>query len=150
MEIDWREAPAEANWAAMDENGDWFWFENEPSIMWVEEERVWDSSTGSLWFYKEDNDSSSWKASLQVRPVILGPDTSMTVSNPTPDHYNHTLNGVKVDPYKIADIYNITSHPQFHALKKILRAHQPNHKSLEQNIDEAISALQRWKEIINE
>lgn len=30
MKIDWDSAPEWANYAAMDEDGDWFWFENEP------------------------------------------------------------------------------------------------------------------------
>jgi len=148
MKIDWNEAPEWANYWAMDENGHSYWYECQPYISMTWED-MWDAH-GVTSLCDEGYISDNWRASLQVRPVILGPDTYMTVSNPTPSHYNHTLNGVKVDPYKIADIYNITSHPQFHALKKILRAHQPNHKSLEQNIDEAISALQRWKEIINE
>lgn len=147
MEIDWSEAPEWANWVAIDANGEWFWFENEPKILSIQD--IWDVKDGNVCPYELDDDPCDWKSSLRTRYCTFN-RTNALEDNPTPSHYNHTLNGVKIDPYKIADIYNITSYPQFHALKKILRAHQPNHKSLEQNIDEAISALQRWKEIINE
>lgn len=92
----------------------------------------------------------------EPRSIILDPEIlifkqeTKSKENPTPKYYNYQYKGIKLDPYRIAEVYGIISHPQFHALKKILRAHTENHKPLDQNIDEAISALMRWKEIIQE
>lgn len=30
MKPDWKDAPEWAKWLAMDEDGEWFWFENKP------------------------------------------------------------------------------------------------------------------------
>ena len=39
MKPDWKDAPAWANWLAMDSDGEWYWYALEPSIM----EGVWDA-----------------------------------------------------------------------------------------------------------
>lgn len=64
-------------------------------------------------------------------------------------HYRYTFRGRKIDPYRIFRIYKITAPEQQHAIKKLLRAGQ-SVKSLEQDIDEVILTLTRWKEIIEE
>jgi hypothetical protein len=69
---------------------------------------------------------------------------------PTPSYYNHSYKGVKLDPYRVAECWGITNHPQFHAWKKVGRAHLENHKTMLENIDEAIQCLERWKEMIKE
>lgn len=63
--------------------------------------------------------------------------------------YDHTYKGHKIDPYRICEIYGITHPAQAHALKKFLRAGK-SHKTLEQDIDEAIACAVRWKEMIAE
>lgn len=71
---------------------------------------------------------------------------------PTPkldNHYAHTYQGIKIDPYRICDLYGITHPAQQHAIKKLLRAGR-SIKSLEQDIDEVILCLQRWQEMISE
>lgn len=55
----------------------------------------------------------------------------------------------RFDTYRLAEVVGIKSHPQFHAFKKIIRAGQ-SVKPLEQDIDEAIACLRRWKEMIQE
>lgn len=62
--------------------------------------------------------------------------------NPYPQSYK----GHKIDPYRICAIYGITHPAAQHAIKKCLRAGS-GHKTLEQDIDEAIASLQRWKEM---
>jgi hypothetical protein len=64
-------------------------------------------------------------------------------------HYDFMFNGVKIDPYRIFDIYKVTHPALQHAAKKILRAGR-SIKSLDQDIDEAIASLQRFKEMRNE
>lgn len=64
-------------------------------------------------------------------------------------HYRYTYKGVKLDPYRIFTVYQITHPAQQHAIKKLLRAGQ-SVKPLEQDIDEVILTLQRWKEMITE
>ncbi len=53
-----------------------------------------------------------------------------------------------IDLYAIAEAYAVKSNPQFHAMKKIMMAGERGHKSLVQDIDEAIIAAQRWKEMV--
>lgn len=65
------------------------------------------------------------------------------------EHYSFEFHGHKLDPYRILDIYKITNPAQQHAIKKLLRAGR-SIKTLEQDIDEVILSLQRWKEMIQE
>lgn len=62
--IDWASAPDIAGWAAMDEDGKWWWYENQPFVL------------GDSWacegefpkkFFAKPFDGY-WKASLQRRP----------------------------------------------------------------------------------
>lgn len=64
-------------------------------------------------------------------------------------HYAFRFKGLKLDPYRILQVYGISNPAQQHAIKKLLRAGQ-SVKSLEQDIDEVIVTLQRWKEMIEE
>jgi uncharacterized protein YwgA len=66
-----------------------------------------------------------------------------------PDPYAQTYRGIKLDPYRILEIYGITHPAQQHALKKLLRAGR-SHKALHQDIDEVIDSLNRWKEMVQE
>ena len=60
------------------------------------------------------------------------------------DTYNFLWMGRRLDPYRIADIYGITNHAQFHALKKILCAgKRGGGKTFLQDIREARQALDR-------
>ena len=53
-----------------------------------------------------------------------------------------------IDLYAIAEAFGVKSNPQFHAMKRIMMAGERGHKSLVQDIDEAIIAAQRWKEMV--
>lgn len=55
-----------------------------------------------------------------------------------------------IDLYAIAEAFGVKSNPQFHAMKKIMMAGERGHKSLVQDIDEAIIAAQRWKEMVTQ
>lgn len=69
--------------------------------------------------------------------------------NPEGTHYKFSYKGIKLDPYRIMQVYNITNPAQQHAIKKLLRAGQ-SVKSLSQDIDEVIVTLNRWKEMLRE
>lgn len=53
-----------------------------------------------------------------------------------------------IDLYAIAEAFGVKSNPQFHAFKKTIMAGQRGDKGVRQDIDEAIQALQRWKEMV--
>lgn len=69
--------------------------------------------------------------------------------NPTPSRYQWSYQGVDFDFYRLCDILGVTHHAHAHALKKVIRAGR-SVKPLVQDIDEAISALQRWREMVYE
>jgi hypothetical protein len=64
-------------------------------------------------------------------------------------HYQFVYKGIKLDPYRILEVYGIANPAQQHAVKKLLRAGR-SVKTTVQDIDEVILSLQRWKEMIRE
>lgn len=57
----WENAPIWANYTAMDDNGDWFWYENEPELdngYWVATGKYEHACVYSI----------GWKESLEPRP----------------------------------------------------------------------------------
>jgi hypothetical protein len=66
-----------------------------------------------------------------------------------PKYYRFSFRGVKLDPYRIMQVYGITHPAQQHAIKKLLRA-GGSVKTLAQDIDEVILSLNRWKEMLDE
>lgn len=64
-------------------------------------------------------------------------------------HYRKEFKGIKLDPARIAQIYQITHSMQFSIFKKSLRA-GAGHKSLEQDIKDMKCACERWLEMIEE
>jgi hypothetical protein len=55
-----------------------------------------------------------------------------------------------IDPYKIADVYGITNHAIFSALKKLLVAGGRGFKGAAQDVADSIGALQRWQQMQEE
>lgn len=64
MKPNWKDAPEWANWLAMDDDGEWWWFELEPHI---KNGRWWAALSG-----KDErcalNNNAKWKDSLEKRP----------------------------------------------------------------------------------
>jgi hypothetical protein len=54
---------------------------------------------------------------------------------------------VKMDPYRICDIYKVGGGPREHIIKKALRGREKCH-SEEELINELQSCLDRWKEMV--
>lgn len=64
-------------------------------------------------------------------------------------HYKFSFGGVKMDPYRILDVYGISHPAQQHAIKKLLRAGK-SVKSLRQDVEEVQMTLTRWLEMMDE
>lgn len=63
MKPEWSAAPDWANFLAMDENGTWCWFENQPYARM----QTWMDDQGR-WRPCDKNAHDDWKYSLQARP----------------------------------------------------------------------------------
>lgn len=59
---DWKDAPEWARYMAMDEDGEWYWFENKPDCGGC----AWHGDGGMLDY--ADVDGDSWKDSMEPRP----------------------------------------------------------------------------------
>lgn len=75
------------------------------------------------------------------------------MSNGTKDtgtHYRFTYRGIKLDPARICAIYKITNLVQCSIIKKALCAGRRGHKDIIRDIDDIITAANRWREMIEE
>ena len=69
-------------------------------------------------------------------------------SERTYPHYFKDVSGVDaIDLYHVARLYDITDPALFHAFKKIACAGKRGAKDQAQDVQEAIDALQRWREL---
>jgi hypothetical protein len=79
---------------------------------------------------------------------------SIKISGVQPDdpgkHYRYQYKGINLDPFRIAQVYNINNMAQFTALKKILCTGKRGYKDLIVDIDDIICAMNRWKQMIHE
>ena len=75
--------------------------------------------------------------------------TEDTLNQDLGKHYKFSFKGLKIDVYRILEIFQITNPAQQHAIKKLLRAGK-SIKPLNQDIDEVILTLERWKAMIQE
>ena len=67
------------------------------------------------------------------------------------DHYKKDVSHLKfIDPYRIADLYDMGGGPIEHAFKKVLCAGMRGHKSRERDVQDAIDSLLRWQEMQRE
>jgi hypothetical protein len=71
------------------------------------------------------------------------------VTPKTADYYRYTINNKPCDLYDIAEAIGMTSHPVFHAFKKLARCGKGN-KSAAQDLREAIVSLERALEMMGE
>lgn len=78
-----------------------------------------------------------------------GVEAGVCEDSPTPSRYRWTYEGVTFDFYRLCEILDIGHHAQAHALKKVIRAGRGG-KTLLQDIDEAIDAMRRFREMAAE
>jgi len=64
-------------------------------------------------------------------------------------HYRYEYKGIKLDPARIAKVYNMTDHLDFTILKKELRMGR-GQKDNRQDLTDIISAAQRRLEMMDE
>lgn len=83
-QINWNDAPEWANYVAMDEDGDWFWFEDEPCVECgsAHYSGYWDITRilSKCKHYKNGYSLDKWHRTLQKRPepYQLSPNTILT------------------------------------------------------------------------
>lgn len=65
-------------------------------------------------------------------------------------HYFKHWGNKKLDIYRIIDLWNITDPCIQHALKKLICTGGRGHKSVEEDIQNVIDTLERWKEMQEE
>lgn len=66
-------------------------------------------------------------------------------------HYKKDVSHLKmIDVYRVAQLFGVTDHCEFHALKKILCAGKRGNKDYEKDIREAIDSLNRRLQMIAE
>lgn len=70
-------------------------------------------------------------------------------SEVTPSYYNYEYKGIKLDPYRICQIYGVGGGPREQIIKKCLRFNNKGHDPL-QVIKEIRQALDRWEEMLGE
>lgn len=63
MTIDWTQAPPWARYAAMDQNGDWFWYSEKPNLF----RQTWTADTGG--FESFNPCPVHWTQTLTERPT---------------------------------------------------------------------------------
>lgn len=65
-------------------------------------------------------------------------------------HYRFEYKGIKLDPARICQIYKITNLVQGSIVKKALCAGNRGHKDIKKDINDIITACNRWLEMIDE
>jgi hypothetical protein len=63
-------------------------------------------------------------------------------------HYKKDVRHLKmVDIYRVLELWEVTSPPLQHALKKVLAAGKRGAKNEEKDVQEAIDSLRRWQDM---
>lgn len=65
-------------------------------------------------------------------------------------HYRYIYKGIKLDPARIAIIYEATHPMQMAILKKTLKAGDRGQKTQIEDIEDIITAAERWIEMLKE
>lgn len=72
------------------------------------------------------------------------------MKNDTGSHYRFVYKGIKLDPARIVQIYGCSNLMAGTIVKKALCAGQRGHKDLIKDLDDIITAAERWKEMVLE
>jgi hypothetical protein len=91
----------------------------------------------------------NWTDGSEERMDVIGQNGNTGEHYAAVAHYKFSFNGVKLDPYRILDVYGIAHPAQQHAIKKLLRAGK-SVKTLRQDVEEVQLTLQRWLELMDE
>lgn len=74
----------------------------------------------------------------------------MGIANDTGKHYRKKYKNINLDPARICLIYGVANMAQASIIKKALCAGNRGHKDTIRDIDDIITAAQRWKEMLIE
>lgn len=67
------------------------------------------------------------------------------------NHYHKDVSHLqRIDVYRIIDLYKVTDPCFQHAIKKLLVTGERGHKSIEEDVQNIIDTLERWKEMRKE
>jgi hypothetical protein len=111
------------------------------------------------WFIVRNNDTGRTHKHIVAKPNKLpkgflrtsyGVDTTVTKPVETYNHYVRHFKGVKLDPYRIFSLYEITDPCVQHAMKKLFALGKRGSKNLEKDLQEVIDTLVRMKEMLSE
>lgn len=72
------------------------------------------------------------------------------MDNDTGKHYRYEYKGIKLDPARIVQIYGCENLMAGTIVKKALCAGNRGHKDLIDDINDIITAAERWKEMVLE
>lgn len=65
-------------------------------------------------------------------------------------YFKNTLHLDAVDVYRVLELFEVTDPCLQHAIKKLLCAGERGAKDIEQDVQEAIDSLERWKDMRKE
>lgn len=65
-------------------------------------------------------------------------------------YFKNTLHLDAVDVYRVLELFEVTDPCLQHAIKKLLCAGERGAKDIEQDVQEAINSLERWKDMRRE
>ena len=82
--------------------------------------------------------------------MLVASDKEALGHNDTGTHYRRTYKGINLDPARICAVYNVTNMVQAGIVKKALRAGSGGKKGIVEDIDDIITAANRWKEMLKE
>lgn len=104
-------------------------------------------------YYTEGYWSDEWSYNAGTKVDHVEEPVELPAQEVTPQedysYYKYSYKGIKLDPYRILDIYKIACPAMQHAIKKLLRAGN-SIKGLEQDIQEVIDTLKRKLEMLKE
>ena len=162
----WDDAPEWAEWLAQDENGDWAFYPDKPNDkqdQWV----MPYTAPYALNTVGRSKVHGDWRNTLERRPgrrqdgeasapppyiVTEGSTTNHVTWQDTDgcdSHYQHQYKGIKLDPYRIAKIYNMQGGPREQIMKKCLRFTDKD-QTERQVLGEIKKAVIRWEQILEE
>lgn len=92
---------------------------------------------------KIEDDLTWW----EIEDIDLPKSIEESLAAQPKSQYRRTIKGVTIDLYDLAEAYGVTDHAQFHAMKKIIMAGDRGYKDRDQDLQEAIDAIQRAIEL---
>lgn len=93
----------------------------------------------------------SFGTGIMVYKLVEGhkAETCVGTEKSLDSHYNYSYKGIKIDPYRILQVYGVTNPALQHAIKKLLRCGK-SVKDAQQDVKEVIITLNRLLAMMEE